>query len=317
MRRQGYSPKVIAVKSVVPIPPDLAALPVIEAKPWLKIDSDHDYFLEGPAFDQSNNLFFTSPPIGLICKVTPKKKVITIFENKDIRPIGVAFHRDRRLFAVCHGGQLLVMNPDGSNVKYLYPEYKGKPLCINDLVFDANGYIYVTDFSGSISNPTGGVFRLSPDTRVVDLVLEHLASPNGISLSPEGNVLWIGETTRNTILRIELLEDGITPNPIDGINCAYYSTGAPGGPDSNKVDEKGNLYQCIMFQGRILVLNSYGIPIANVIIPGRDEGKYLRSTNLAFKPSSSEAYITTSGSGGAWIFKFKALARGLKLFSHQ
>jgi lactonase len=96
---------------------------------------------------------------------------------------------------------------------------------------------------------------------------------------------------------------------------AYYSAGSPG-PDSNKVDSDGNLYQCIMGQGRIVVLNAQGIPVASVIIPGRDEGKLLRTTNLAFKPGTAEGYITTSGRGGAWIYRFTGLAEGLPLFSH-
>ena len=72
-----------------------------------------------------------------------------------------------------------------------------------------------------------------------------------------------------------------------------------------------------MFQGRVVVLNKQGIPIANVVVLGRDEGKHLRTSNLAFKPGTSEAYITVGGEGGAWIYRFKGLAEGLPLFSHQ
>jgi lactonase len=111
------------------------------------------------------------------------------------------------------------------------------------------------------------------------------------------------------------LEDGITPNPIDGVIVAYYSTGCPG-PDSNKVDVDGNLYQCIMGQGRAVVLDEHGIPIANVVVSGCTEGKGLRTSNLAFKPGTNEGYITTSGVGGAWIYKFTGIAEGLRLFSH-
>ena len=72
-----------------------------------------------------------------------------------------------------------------------------------------------------------------------------------------------------------------------------------------------------MFQGRIVILNDSGIPIANVLLPGRDEGKQLMSTNLALKPGTKEAYITAGGAGGATIFRFQALAEGVTLFSHQ
>jgi lactonase len=304
-------------KSVVPIPPDLVSLPTIKAEPWFLVDPSPHTFLEGPAFDREGNLFLTSPPAGTVFKITPHQQLSTIFTDKNARVDGSAFHKDGRLFVVCLSGELLAMNPDGSQVNYMYPKYQGKTLSMNDLVFDAKGNIYVTDFTGTVMEPTGGVYRLSSDATIVQPVLQRLASPNGISLSPEGNVLWVGETTRNTVLRIELLEDGVTPNPLDGVTYAYYSTGCPGGPDSNKVDAAGNLYQCLIFQGRAIVLNQRGIPVANVVIPGRDEGKHLLTPNLAFKPGTSEAYIIAAGEGGAWVYRFQGLAVGLPLFSHQ
>jgi lactonase len=163
---------------------------------------------------------------------------------------------------------------------------------------------------------TGGVFRISLDADNVQPVVLHLASPNGISLAPEGNVLWVGESSRNSVLRVGLLKDGITCNPVSGVLPVYYSSGCPG-PDSNKVDAAGNLYQCIMGQGRVVVLNSQGIPVASVIVPGREDGKCLWTANLAFKPGTNEGYITTSGLSGAWVFRFMALDKGLLLYSHQ
>ncbi|MFC1869397.1 SMP-30/gluconolactonase/LRE family protein [Thermodesulfobacteriota bacterium] len=304
-------------RSRVPLPPELLNLPTIEAEPWLQVDPDPAVILEGPAFDRSGHLYITSVLGGTIFKVTSGRKISTIFHNKVVMPTGCAFHQDRRLFVVCISGELISMNPDGSNVTYIKTRYLGKPKSLNDLVFDSNGNLYVTDFTGIASNPTGGVYRFSDDFTTVQPILENLAAANGISMSPEGNVLWVGETGRNAVIRIELLEDGITLHPFTGACYAYYSTGAPGGPDSNKVDAEGNLYQCIIYHGRAVVLGPYGIPIANVIIPGRDDGKHLITPNLAFKPHTSEAYILASGEGGAWIYKFKGLAKGLTLFSHQ
>jgi lactonase len=303
-------------KSLVPLPPDLQSLPTIEAELWLQIDTDSNLRIEGPAFDRGGNLFVTSPLHGRIYKITPQKQASTIFDNKSIQNIGCAIHKDGRLFLACGTGELMTMNPDGSGLNYITPRVNGKPKKMNDLVFDSKGNLYVTDFTGTVPDPTGGVYRFSSDFSKVDRILEHLAGANGISLSPEGNVLWVGETFRNAILRIALSDDGVTISPRDGVCYAYYGTGAPGGPDSNKVDIKGNLYQCIQLQGRVVVLNAHGIPVANVLIPGRDEGKHLRSTNLAFKPGTSEGYITAGGEGGPCIYRFPALAEGMLLFSH-
>jgi lactonase len=307
-------PKIRA--SVVPLPPDLAGLPTIEAEPWFQIGPGPDILLEGPAFDREGNLYVTSPRTGTVFRITPQRQMSIIFDDKNVGVDGSAFHRDGRLFVACLTGELLTLDPGGYKATFMYPKYRGKSLSMNDLVFDEKGNVYVTDFTGSVTEPTGGVFRISPDARTVQPVVLHLAAPNGISLSPEGDVLWVGESARNSVLRIALLKGGVTVSPVVGVLPVYYSAGCFG-PDSNKADSAGNLYQCIMGQGRIIVLNQGGIPIANVVVLGRDDGKSLRTTNLAFKPGTSEGYITTSGVGGAWIYTFKGLAQGLQLFSHQ
>jgi len=303
-------------KSIVPLPPDLKSLPTIEAELWVQMSPDSNLTIEGPAFDREGNLFVTSPYHGRIFKITPQKQVSTIFDNKNIKNIGCAIHKDGRLFLACGTGELFTINPDGSDLNLITPRFHGKPEKLNDLVFDSQGNLFVTDFTGTVPHPTGGVYRFSSDFSRVDPVLEDLAGANGISLAPEGNVLWVGETFRNAILRIALSDDGVTIAPRDGVCYAYYGTGAPGGPDSNKVDVEGNLYQCIQLQGRVVVLNAHGIPIANVVVPERDEGMHLRTTNLAFKPGTNEGYITAGGEGGPCIYKFLGLAVGLSLFSH-
>ena len=301
----------------LPVPPSEARLPTIMAEPWLQVEPDPNVFLEGPSFDRQGNLYVTSIFDGRVFKITPDKKVTTIFNKKGVLPDGTAIHKDGRLFLACLTGELIAMNTDGSNVTYIEPRHQGKPRSLNDLVFDSKGNLYITDFTGTFANPTGGLYRFSSDFTSVKPVIENLASANGVGFAPEGNVLWASETGRNTLIRIELLEDGITINPIAGVTIPYRFTGGPGGCDSLSIDEEGNVYQCMIFQGRAVILNKRGIPVANVLIPGREEGKNLGTTKAAFKPGTDEVYIMAWGKAGAWIYRFKGLAKGLKLFSHQ
>ena len=313
----GHAQSRAVDRSAVPLPPDLANLPTIMAEPWLQVDPRPNVILEGPSFDRQGNLFVTAiPNPGRVLKITPQKQVSVIFESKDIDPNGTAFHKDGRLFVACLTGQLLAMNQDGSNVVAVKPTYQGRPLKMNDLVFDAKGNIFISDWVGNVSDPAGGVYYVSPDGSMVKAVLQNLWAANGVSLSPGGMTLWVSETGRGTVIRVDFLPDGVTPIPSRGVGYAYYSSGRSG-PDSNKVDAKGNLYQAIMGQGRLIIFNNRGIPIANVLIPGRDQGENLSTSNLAFKPGTKEAYITVGGQGGAWIFKFDALEPGVTLFSHQ
>jgi len=304
-------------KNEAPLPPSEAGLPTIKAEPWLQVEASPNTFLEGLSFDRQGNLYASSVFDGRIFKITPDKKVTTIFNKKGVLPDGTAIHKDGRLFVVCLSGEVIAMNTDGSNVTFIEARYQGKPKSGNDLVFDSKGNFYVTDFTGNFADPTGGVYRFSADFNTVQPVIQNLASANGVALAPEGNVLWASETCRNNLLRIELLEDGVTVNPIAGATIPYRFSGGPGGCDSMRVDAEGNVYQCMVFQGRAVILNKRGIPVANVLIPGREAGKHLGTTNLAFKPGTNEVFITAWGEGGAWIYKFRGLAKALKLFSHQ
>lgn len=303
-------------KSAVPLPPSEARLPIIKVEPWLQVEAS-GAFLEGPAFDRQGNLFVSSIFDSRILKITPDKEVTTIFSQDGLMPDGIAIHKDGRLFVACLGGKILVLNTDGSNPVYIEARYQDKPAAPNDLVFDSKGNFYVTDFIGTASDPSGGVYWFSSDFQTVKPVFMNLATSNGVGLAPEGNVLWVSETSRMQIHRLELLEDGVTVNPVAGAGIPYRFTGGPGGCDSMAIDSEGNVYQCLIFQGRILILNKGGFPLAQVLIPGRDEGKLLRSTNVAFKPGTDEVYITVSDDNQAWIYKFRGLAQGLTLFSHQ
>ncbi|MBW2066743.1 MAG: SMP-30/gluconolactonase/LRE family protein [Deltaproteobacteria bacterium] len=302
--------------SVVPLPPSLAGLPKLKVEPWLQVDPG-DLFLEGPAFDREGNLFVSSIFDGRVLKITPDKKVTTVFKQEGLLPDGIAIHKDGRLFLACLSGKVVAVNPDGSDMTEIKVKYQGFPRSANDLVFDSKGNLYVTDFIGTAADPKGGVYWYSSDLKTIKPVFQDLASANGIALFPQGNVLWVSETGRNAIHRLQLLEDGVTIVPIAGSGIPYRFVGGPGGCDSMALDSKGNVYQAMIFQGRILILNSGGIPIAQVLSPGRDEGRLLRTTNVAFKPGTDEVYITVSGKGGAWIYRFKGLAKGLTLYSHQ
>ena len=68
-----------------------------------------------------------------------------------------------------------------------------------------------------------------------------------------------------------------------GATIPYYFTGHEG-PDSVCIDSDDNLYVAMYGQGRVLVFNKRGYPIGQILMPGRDEGKMLRSTHPQFIP---------------------------------
>jgi lactonase len=309
----------------MPLPPGEALLPRIEAEPWLRIDAG-DVFLKGMAFDRNNHLILMAAYAGSIDKgmsgrvdrsilrVTPEKEITTVIDQHGIRMGGLAIHKDGRIFIACLTGELLVMNPDGSDLKSITVRWKGKPERLSDLTFDSDGNLYGSDFTGYPGNPTGGVYRWSPDCRSVEQLMPNLTTPNGIAFSPDETSLWVSCSLANEIFHLTLQENRQSVQKA----AVWYRLSGYDGADGIAVDLQGNMYLAVNFQGRVLILNRHGIPIASVLMPGRERGELTRTTNVAFKPGTDEVYVAASGeTGGAWIYKFQGLAEGAPLFSHQ
>ncbi len=302
----------------VPIPPSERSLQTVVAEPWFKV-SHEAIVLEGPAFERNGNLLFCDVSGGRVLRLTPDKRLSTVIRLHDAAPGGIAIHKDGRIFIAAMDlvrgtGLIAAVKPDGTGRQTIVPA--AASYMPNDLVFDAHGGLYFSDFRGISTEPKGGAYYVSPDFKAITPVLPHLAMANGIALSPGGKQLWITEFSRNLLHRVELA-DATTITPI-GTAIPYHFTGAA--PDSMRADIDGNLYVAMYGQGRVLAFNKNGIPIGQVLLPGSDEGHNLLSTNMAIKPGTNDLYIVTSdgnGGQGATIFHAKVFANALPLYSHR
>ncbi len=301
----------------VSVPPGERDLQTVVAEPWFKV-SDEGLPLEGPSFERYGDLVLAEAKGGRVFRLTPDRKLTTVVPENKLSLGGLAVHRDGRIFGAGTGdmrrGSIVAVQPDGSGMRAVVPAEAG--YVVNDLVFDAEGGFYFTDFRGTSTDPKGGVYHVSPDFGTVTPVLPHLAQANGVALSPDGKVLWATEFGRNLLHRVELA-DATTPNPL-GASVPYYFTGPA--PDSMRVDSDGNVYVAMYGQGRVLAFNRNGIPIGQVLLPGRDEGHNLFSTSLALSPGTDEVFIVTNdgqGGQGSNIFHARVFAKALPLFSHR
>lgn len=300
----------------VPIPPSERAVPSVVATPWVQVSTD-GIVLEGAIFDQSGTMYFCDVSGRRVMRLTPDRQLSTVVTLDRLSPGGLAFHRDGRLFVAAldipnEVGALMAVNLDGSGLETIIPPEAG--FMPNDLVFDAQGGFYFTDFKGTATVPKGGVYYTAPDLETITPVLPNLAMANGVALGPDGKTLWATEFGRNLLHRIELA-DATTIAPI-GSAVAYHFTGPA--PDSMRADADGNLYVAIYGQGRILVLNRNGIPIGQVLLPGRELGRNLQTTSMAIRPGTNDLYAVTSdgtGGQGATIVHAKVFARALRPFT--
>jgi lactonase len=176
-----------------------------------------------------------------VLRLTPDKRLSTVVSTGDLGPGGLAVHKDGRIFIAAMDfakgmGSVTAVAPDGSGMQTIVaPESGYMP---NDLVFDARGGLYFTDFRGASTEPRGGVYYVSPDFGTITPVLSHLAMGNGVALSPDGRDLWATEYGRNLLHRVELA-DPTKATPY-GTAVAYHFTGRA--PDPMRADADGNLY---------------------------------------------------------------------------
>jgi lactonase len=302
----------------VPIPPSERGLQTVIAEPWLQV-SDRPIVLEGPAFERNGDLLFCDVSDDRVLRVRGDKRLSTVVSLNNLSPGGLAIHKDGRIFIAAMNitkgtGSILAVKPDGTGMQTIVPATAG--YMPNDLVFDAHGGFYFSDFRGISTEPKGGAYYVSPDLKTITPVLPRLAMANGIALSPTGKELWITEFSRNLLHRVELA-DATTIAPF-GTAIAYHFTGPA--PDSMRADSDGNLYVAMYGQGRVLVFNKNGIPIGQILLPYRDEGHNLQSTSMAIKPESNDLYIVTNdgnGGQGATVFHAKVFAEALALYSRQ
>ena len=295
---------------------------VIYAEPWVKITDDPDILLEGPVFDRDGNLYVSSVYTGEIFKITPDKKVTSFFKDERIHDMSsIDIHKDGRLFCCTFTqGSIIVVDPDGKNfTELLSRDTVEGVVAPDDLVFDSEGNFYFDDFI------TSKIFRVSSDLKNVDLIRGPTPeNPNGISLvinpltGKEGRLL-ISEFFEGKVWQMDLNPEDPTKQQSTSLGGARaVASVAVWGVDSNAVDADGNLYQCVMGKGIVILkANTYDI-IAVIRIPGVEAGEQVGVTNLAIKPGTDEAYVTVGlGPRGAEIYKFRALAKAPVYFSHR
>ena len=297
-----------------PIPPAERLLPTVRAESWFQVTPE-PHILEGAIINDQGDLLFCDVSARRVMRLTPDKKLSVVTELPDLNPGGLALHPDGRLFIAALNletgkGAIFALAASGdAKLQTIIPPEAG--FLPNDLVFDADGGFYFSDFRGAATDPTGGVHHAAaPDYQTITPVLPRLALANGVALSPDGRRLWATEFGRNTLHRAELsAPTRIAPI---GPTAPYRFQGTA--PDSMRLDTDGNVYVAVYGQGRVMVFNPIGIPLGQILLPGREQGKNLLSTSLTLNPKSRELFIVTSdesGTEGAMIFRAAGYAPGL------
>lgn len=247
-----------------------------------------DSFLEGPVFDAAGNLYVTDIPFGRIFCIDAAGAWSLVAEYGG-EPNGMKFLNERELLIADYRNGLMVCDIASGAVRpYLERRNSERFKGINDLVFDRRGNLYFSDQGQTgLHDPTGRLYRLRPGGQL-DLLLSNVPSPNGVALSPDERVLYLGVTRGNAVWRVPLLDDGSVSKV-----SAFFTSYGPSGPDGLAVDGQGRVIVANPGLGYAWVLNARAEPVEVIRSPA---GASL--TNLAFGgPDRKTLYCTESVSG--------------------
>jgi lactonase len=273
--------------------------------------------LEGPTFDADGSLLVVdvTAPAGepKVLRVDVRKKTSAQVHTDDrgVYTSAQFSPYDGRVYLTDFAhGEIVSMAPDGSDPRTFFSgEVDGAPMNPDDLAFDRDGNLYVSDSRGmSEGEAKGRVVRIDREGKNATVLADELAAPNGISFDSEYRGLWVSELTQNRVSY--LLLDG--EDRVASRHTAIRVDGGVAQTDSIAVDADGNLYQALHGRPAMAVYDRHGERLATVEVPARAAEGLESATNVAITPGGTKAYMTVSGPAGGYLYTFDALAEGVR-----
>lgn len=211
---------------------------------------------------------------------------------------GLALTTQKTFLLACteEHGAILELDLNGKELRRWEADDKGNKFegGINDIVVTADGGAYATIFGHFVDPPTtvmGKILYLAPGAQNWIEVANDLNYANGVGVSPDQKTLYVSETVGNCILKFDINPDGrlsrranfallnlLTPNKVQ----SWYI-----GPDSMKIDAKGNLYVAQWCGGKVLKISPAG-KLLHIFNIAAGNG----TTNVAFGEGEKELYVT-------------------------
>ncbi|MFG2545596.1 SMP-30/gluconolactonase/LRE family protein [Streptomyces sp. NPDC048594] len=293
----------------------------VRAEKVMRLTQPHEEtgmtLLEGPTFDENGDLLVVdvTAPAGepKVLRVDVHRRTSRAVHTDDRGTYTSAQFSpyDGRIYLTDFShGDIVSLAPDGGDPRTFFSgDVDGAPMNPDDLAFDRDGNLYVSDSRGmSEGEPKGRVVRIDRTGKNATVLASGLAAPNGISFDARYRGLWFSELTENRVSYL-LLDDE------DGVASRHTAIRVDGGvaqTDSIAVDADGNLYQALHGRPAMAVYSPHGERLATVEVPARAAAGLQSATNVAITPGGTRAYLTVSGPAGGYLYGFEALGRGVR-----
>ncbi len=253
---------------------------------------------EGPLYIDGN-LYY----VGWVSNTLSKwdGKTATVLNQTDgCGHNGLALTKDKTFLLACTNdpGAILELDMTGKQLRRWDSDSNGKKFegGINDIVVTANGGAYATVFGPYADPPIptfviGKILYLAPGSEKWVEVANDLNYANGIGVSPDQKTLYVSQTVSNCMLKFLIEPDGSLSHRSNFALLSILTKNkneSPWlGPDSMKVDSKGDIYVAQWFGGKILKLSPEG-KLLHVFKIAAGDG----TTNVAFSEGEKDLYVT-------------------------
>ena len=243
---------------------------------------------EGPVWETSSqSLLFTDFPSFKIYRWHRETGLHT-FREQSNRAVGLALDSEERLIACESITRSITRTEKDQTITPIAIHYEGKKLnSPNDVVVKSDGTIYFTDPRSTFLTDTqeldfNGVYKIHPQTGIVDLLTREFHWPNGLCFSPDETRLYINDSRRQHIKVFDVQKNGTLTN--GRIFAQLDAAFGKGAPDGMKTDTQGHLY--VTGPGGIWLFSPEGDRIGIIKMP---EGVL----NLAFGgPAGKTLFLT-------------------------
>jgi gluconolactonase len=164
-----------------------------------------------------------------------------LLKDDDGGASGLAYDVQGRLY-ICESAARRVSRMDAKGkVEALAEDFEGKKFnAPNDIVVRRDGHVFFTDPAFGSANDHReldfyGIFHITQKGDL-EAAAKWQTRPNGITLSPDGKILYVADSDRHVVVSFDVDRNGLASNPRDLIKNIK---GVPGGI---KTDADGRLY---------------------------------------------------------------------------
>jgi gluconolactonase len=240
---------------------------------------------EGLAFDADGALW-AGGELGQIYRIDARGRLREI-ANLGGFNLGLTFSRAQELY-VCNFklSALVRINRKGRVLESWERVGKRKLRTPNFSVFDSEGNVYFSD-SGDFDKVNGWVYRIRKNGRA-EVFAGPFAFANGLSLSADERSLYVVQSTRDNVERVEILSNGRAGER------KVHASGLHRVPDGAALDAKGNLLVTCYASDNLYKVT----PAGKVSLLAYDpQGTMIaRPTNIAFGgPNFDQMYVANLG----------------------